>query len=54
MDEQDVLDELGSLYKTGQTRMSCQIKICKEMEGTELEIPRSAFAFFEKLNDKDD
>eukprot|EP00347_Sterkiella_histriomuscorum_P018987 403343402 len=50
-DEQDVLDELGPLFKEKQTRMSCQIKVNKEMEGCEIEIPRSAFAFFEKFND---
>ena len=54
-DEQDVLDELGALFKAGQTRMSCQIKISKDMEGAEIEIPRSAFAFFERLNkDRDE
>ena len=31
--------------------MSCQLKVKKEMEGCEIEIPRSAFAFFEKFND---
>ena len=35
------------------TRMSCQIKVNKNMEGCEIEIPRNAFAFFEKFN-KDD
>ena len=53
-DEQDVLDELGKFYKPGQTRMSCQIKVTKEMEGCEIEIPRNAFAFFEQLSNKDD
>ncbi len=53
-DEQDVLDELGStLNKKGETRMSCQLRITKELEGAEIEIPRSAFALFEKLTNDD-
>ncbi|TNV75354.1 hypothetical protein FGO68_gene761 [Halteria grandinella] len=52
-DEQDVLDELGALLKPGQTRMSCQLKVSKEMEGCEIEIPRTAFGLYEKLT-KDD
>ena len=53
-DEQDVLDELGSnLCKRGETRMSCQLKVTKELEGCEIEIPRSAFAFFEKMTNDD-
>ena len=53
VDEQDVLDELGRLYREGQTRMACQLYLSKEMEGSLIEIPRSAFAFFEKFNDDD-
>ena len=53
-DEQDVLDELGKLYKQGQTRMSCQIKLTQEMQGCEIEIPGSAFALFEKFRNEDD
>ena len=50
-DEADVLSDLGpKLYKYGSTRMSCQIEINEEMEDCLIEIPRSAFALFDKLN----
>lgn len=52
-DEQDVLADLGRLKRTQSTRMSCQIKVTEKMEGCLIEIPRSAFAFFDKFNDKD-
>lgn len=44
VDEEDVFDQLGKDYKAGQTRMSCQIKVTKHMEGSEIEIPKEAFA----------
>ena len=47
-DEKDVLYDLDRLYIEGQTRMSCQVYITEDMEGAVIEIPRSAFAFFEK------
>ena len=53
-EEKDVLYDLNHLYIEGSTRMSCQIKICKEMEGSVIEIPSSAFAFFEKNFGEDD
>ena len=53
-DEKDVLYELDRLYIPDCTRMSCQIKIQKSMEGAEIEIPRSAFAFYEKQFGDDD
>ena len=52
-DELDVLSDLGKLYRQGSTRMSCQVKVQAEMEGALIEIPRSAFAFFDKMNNKD-
>ncbi len=51
-DELDVLDELGKLNRFKSTRMACQIKIDPNMEGCMIEIPRSAFAFFEKFKDE--
>jgi hypothetical protein len=33
--------------------MSCQLKLSKENEGMEIEIPRSAFSIFDKLEDDD-
>ena len=53
-DELDVLDDLGRLYRANQTRMACQVFLSEKMEGSLVEIPRSAFAFFEKFNDGDD
>ena len=52
----DVLCDLKRLYIQGSTRMSCQVKITKEMEGAVIEIPGSAFAFMEKnfYEDSDD
>ncbi len=47
-EEIDVHSELGEIYRERSTRMSCQIKVTKEMEGMSIEIPRSAFFF---LND---
>ena len=43
MEEEDVFDQLGDLYKPGVTRMSCQIKVNKALEGCEIEIPSEAF-----------
>ena len=54
VDEEDVLYDLKHLYRPGKTRMSCQINLTKEMEGCEIEIPRSAFALFDKFGDDDD
>ena len=43
-DEEDVFVELGdSLYKEGITRMSCQVKVSKRLEGALIEVPREAF-----------
>jgi len=39
----DVHAELGENYRENCTRMSCQIKLKKEMDGMVVEIPRSAF-----------
>lgn len=50
--ESDVLSELGDLYREHSTRMCCQIFINKDMEGLEVEIPRSAF-FFSSQNNTD-
>ena len=50
-DEADVLADLGRLNRNQSTRMACQIKINEGMEGCLIEIPRSAFAFFEKFKD---
>lgn len=49
--EKDVHCELGDVYKENCTRMSCQIFCNPKMEGMEIEIPRSAFFFFQ---DKDE
>jgi hypothetical protein len=46
-----VLDELFGFYKEGETRMSCQIKVGPELEGSEIEIPRSAFNLFDRFRD---
>ena len=53
-EELDVLDDLGKLRRDNQTRMACQLKLTTSMNGCLIEIPRSAFAFFEKFNDRDD
>jgi ferredoxin len=41
--EEDAFDILGSLYlksyRKGSTRMACQIKVTKELEGALIEIP---------------
>ena len=43
-EEEDVFVELGdSLYKEGVTRMSCQVKVSKRLEGAVIEVPREAF-----------
>ena len=34
--------------------MSCQLKVSPEMEGCLIEIPLNAFAFFDKIKEKDD
>jgi hypothetical protein len=46
VEEQDVHCELGDLYKENCTRMSCQIFLNKSLNGMEVQIPRSAFFFF--------
>ena len=53
-EEEDVLVELGRLRRENSTRMACQLKLTTEMDGSMLEIPRSAFAFFEKFKDDED
>jgi 2Fe-2S ferredoxin len=50
-EELDVHCELGEVYRENCTRMSCQIKIKKELDGMTIEIPRSAFFL---LNDEHD
>ena len=52
-EEEDVLCELGRLRRQNSTRMACQLKLTGDMNGCLVEIPRSAFAFFEKFNDDD-
>ena len=49
----DVLIELGKKCRDDQTRMSCQIKITEDLQDAHIEIPTSAFAFFEG-NDNDE
>lgn len=51
-EETDVHCELGDLFKPNKTRMSCQIIIKEDMEGMEIEIPRSAFFLTQENNDK--
>jgi ferredoxin len=51
-EETDVHCELGDLFKPNKTRMSCQIMIKEEMEGMEIEIPRSAFFLTQENNNK--
>ena len=53
-EEIDVHCELGEVYRENSTRMSCQIKIKKEMEGMQIEIPRSAFFLVNEDFDKED
>ena len=44
VDEEDIFIELGPKhYKEGLTRMSCQIKVSKRLEGALIEVPREAF-----------
>ena len=52
-EEADVLADLGKLSRSNSTRMACQIKVDERMEGCLIEIPRSAFAFFDKFKDED-
>ena len=52
-EEIDVHCELGDLYRENSTRMSCQIKVRKEMEGMQIEIPRSAFFFMNQDEERD-
>ena len=49
----DVLWDLGNKFKDGETRMSWQIKLEEEMNGIEVEIPRSAFSIFDKLDEEE-
>ena len=49
--EKDVHCELGEIYRENSTRMSCQILCDSKIDGMEVEIPRSAFFFFQ---DKDE
>jgi ferredoxin len=44
--ELDVHCELAELYRENSTRMSCQIILKENMNGMEVEIPRSAFFLF--------
>ncbi len=53
-EEMDVHCELGEVYRENSTRMSCQIKIKKEMEGMQIEIPRSAFFLVNDDIEKED
>ena len=42
--EEDIFVVLGDkLYKEGVTRMSCQVKVDKRLEGALIEVPREAF-----------
>lgn len=50
-DEEDVLSSLEN-YRENSTRMSCQIKCEKDIDGMEIEIPRSDFVMFQN-DDKD-
>jgi len=55
-EEKDVHDELGEQFIPECSRMSCQIFLNKNMEGIQVEIPRSAFFLFKsdnKVNKKD-
>ncbi|CAI2361118.1 unnamed protein product [Moneuplotes crassus] len=52
-EETDILYDLGRHYKDNITRMSCQLKISKALEGAHIFVPRSAFAVFEILSDSD-
>jgi len=49
--EIDVHCELGDVYRENSTRMSCQIFCNNKLDGIEIEIPRSAFFFFQDNND---
>jgi 2Fe-2S ferredoxin len=51
-EESDVHCELGDIFKKNKTRMSCQITIKEEMNGMEIEIPRSAFFLTQENNNK--
>jgi ferredoxin len=41
--EEDVFDQLGMSYKSGVSRMACQIRVCKRLENCHIEIPKEAF-----------
>jgi hypothetical protein len=43
VEEEDVFMQLGKDYNKGITRMACQVKITKTMEGVLIEIPREAY-----------
>ena len=50
-DEGDVLSSLNdNIFRENSTRMSCQIKCKKELDGMEIEIPRSDFIMFQQDN----
>jgi ferredoxin len=53
-DEGDVLSSLNdNIFRENSTRMSCQIKCKKEIEGMEIEIPRSDFIMFQQDNENE-
>ena len=42
--EEDVFSMMDpSLYQEGLTRMACQVRVNKNLEGAEIEVPREAF-----------
>lgn len=43
VEEEDVFDQLAGLYRKGSTRMACQVKVTKQLEGALIEIPREAW-----------
>ena len=43
VEEEDVFDQLGKDYKSGATRMACQVKVSRALDGSVIEIPREAF-----------
>lgn len=51
-EEMDVLVELGDIFRENETRMSCQICLRKELEGLQVEVPRSAFYFLQQEEEK--
>ncbi len=38
-EEKDVFDQMGSEYRPDCTRMACELKVTKQLEGAELEVP---------------